>query len=830
MNRQWLWVALMLTAAPAVQAQHEARDGDRDSGSQWERNSVSDGGEIEIIEVDPLEAPQPMAPPEPTGPAQLEEVVVTAQKKQQSLQDVPVSVTALDGDFIQDVNAADLAEVATYVPNVRVDADDLGSPQLFIRGFGTNAFNPSFESSVAFVQDEIYFGRPGYFTESMFDIERVEVLRGPQGTLFGKNTVAGVFNVTSRGPGEYLEADARYTYGEDNAHRVEAGIGDAFGSWGGGRAATLYRREDGQLYNQFLERDEQELEQKAARVKLRFYPSDSVSSELLLQASDTEANFWPFQLKALDSDTRMYLQAFDPQIEDDPYDFNTSFDTAGYIEKGSETVGLNTKWSVGDLGVVHNSELVLVLAGSKFSIDQLNELDVSPADIARLDNHEDHEQLSAELRFSGSSASLFGLGRGVDFVAGTYFYRSSYTLLARIMAGADLGSYALSCDALQLISGSGGICAGPGPGLPPIPILGDIVDGLIGEDYYQLDYDQDVDSLAFFGQATWWITDRWALTPGLRFTREDKQVDSLGTGYCRLSGLGLCVMPLLLGAEDYDRRGLSRDESDASPKFTIQYFSDYDVNLYASYARGYKSGGFNALSYTGEDLEFEPEDATTYEFGLKATLFDRRLRINAALYETHFDNLQVLAFNGLFFDVSNAAAATSRGLETDLMWLTPYAPLQIMGSVGLLEAEYEDYDGAPAPIRDEAGNLQLDATQDLSGKRIAFAPDVTAAITPMLSYNIAELTLQIAGDIIYTGEQYTDTDLDPETRVDAYTKYGARMTLSNLVQSWSLTLGCNNLTDERVLNQVTDATFFPGTYFAQQADGRQLYASFTLRY
>ncbi|MGB0219818.1 MAG: TonB-dependent receptor [Sinimarinibacterium flocculans] len=789
---------------------------------------------LSTIAVEPLQTPvaQPAAAPPPRA-TQIEEIVVTAQKKEQSLQDVPISVTAVDGAFIQMTNAVDLAEVAAYVPNVRVDADDLGSPQLFIRGFGTNAFNPSFESSVGFVQDEIYFGRPGYFTESMFDVDRVEVLRGPQGTLFGKNTIAGVFNVTSKRPGNFFEADGRYSYGSDNAHRVEGGAGGMFSDWGGLRVAGLYRSEDGELYNGFLDREEEKLTQKAGRLKLLLYPLPNVTSELTAQISDTEAAFWPFQLMQLDDDTRNFLESYDPGIEDDPYDFNTSADTPGFIEKGSETVALNTRWDLGTVaGGLHDSSLTLVLAGSTFHIDQLNELDVSPADIARLDNHEDHEQISAELRFAARADSLFGLGREIDFVAGAFWYESSYTLLARIMAGSDIGAYLLTDDFLQLASGGGINLFGP-IGLPGIPLIGNLLGPVIGEDFYQLDYEQDVSSLAFFGQATWFLTERWAITPGIRINREEKTVDSLGTRQCTLDRLGLpiCVMSLLLGAENYEQRGLERDESDVSPKFVIQYFGDSGVNLYASYARGYKSGGYNSLSFTGEDLEFEPENAETFELGIKATLLDRSLRVNATVYETRFDNLQVLAFNGIFFDVSNAASAKSRGLEADFLWLTPFAPLQIMGSVGLLDAKYEDYAAAPAPVRNpQTGELQLDAQQDLGGRTIAFAPKATATLTPMLTFPVFGLTGRLAGDVLYQGEQYTDTDLDPASRVDAYTRYSARFTLSDVMERWSVTIGANNLTDKRVLNQVTDATFFPGTYFAQQASGRQLYAAVTLRF
>ncbi len=789
---------------------------------------------LNVIEVSPPSDSSDAQPEAASDTVQLEEVVVTAQKRKQSLQDVPVSVTAVDGSFIQDVAAADLSDVAQYVPNVRVDADDLGSPQLFIRGFGTNAFNPSFESSVGFVQDEIYFGRPGYFTESMFDIDRVEVLRGPQGTLFGKNTIAGVFNVTTRGPSDSFGGDLRYTYGEYNSHRVEGGLGGMFADWGGARVSGLYRSEDGQLYNQFLDRDEEKLEQRAGRMKLRFYPSDSVTMELLVQGSDTDAAFWPFQLYRLDQDTRNYLSSFDPNIEDDPYNFRTSFDTRGYIEKGSETAALNTQWAIGDLGGLHDANAVLVLAGSKFRIDQLNELDVSPADISRLDNHEDHEQFSAELRFSANADSLFGLGEKVEFVGGAFYYDAKYTLLAQIEAGADIGSYLLTDDFLQLASGDGGLGIFGGLGLPGIPLLGEITAPLVGEDYYQFDYTQKTRSIAGFGQMTWYLTSHWAITPGVRVNFEEKDIDTAGNQNCALAPIGgaidttVCVMATLLEASDYNLQGLKRDESDVSPKLTLQYFGDNGVNLYASYARGYKSGGYNSLSFNGEDLEFKPETAETYELGIKSTFFDRTLRFNATVYETHFKDLQVLAFNGVFFDVSNAASATSRGLEADATWITPFEPLRIMASVGLLDATYDEYRDAPAPVRNANGELQLGAQQDLSGGQIAFAPKTTATITPMLSFPVFHLVGRLAGDIIYTGSQYTDTDLDPNTRVDAYTRYSARFTLSNQDESWSLTLGGSNLSDERVLNQVTDATFFPGTYFAQQAAGRQLFAALAI--
>lgn len=782
------------------------------------------------------------APAQPDAPQQLDEVVVTVQKTKQSARRVPVSVTALSGDFIRETGAVDLAEVSLYVPNVRVDADDLGSPQVFIRGFGTNAFNPSFESSVGYVQDEIFFGRPGYFTENLFDVERVEVLRGPQNTLFGKNTIAGVFNVTSKGPDAYGGAfggDGRYTYGEQGERRFEGGIGGMFADWGGVHFSALKRQQQGELYNTFINRNEEALKQDAYRLKLRLLPLPNVDSELTAVVSDTKAPFWPYQLAQLDADTRTYLQGFDPNVEDDPTDFRTESDTPGFISKGSETLGLKTQWSLGEALGLQDFNSVLVLGGSNFHIDQLNELDVSPADIARLDNHEKHRQFSTELRFTGKAGSLFGLGTGVEFVAGLFHFQSRYDLFVRILAGRDIGSYLLTDDFAQLASKDSRARSTGLLMLPGFPPLADASALGSDNDFYQLDYGQDIRSNAVFGQFTWNLTKQFAITPGLRLNRETKHIDTKGQSHCAAKdslGFGLpntgtgvttdpCIIAQVLMSQDYDARGLYRKEFDISPKLALQYFADHGINYYTSYTKGAKSGGFNSISFTGENLEYLAEKARTVELGAKGRFLRKTLNINLTLYETRFNNLQVLAFNGVFFDVSNAAAAVSRGLEADFSWRTPYEPLRLNGALGLLDAKYKTYLGAPAPVSQGIGT-----TQDLSGRRIAFSPDRTGTLTPTLSYSIGPVVATFATDVIYQGQQYTDTDLDPNTRVGGHFLYAARVIVAHPKDYWSLQFGGSNLGDKRVLNQVIDATFFPGTYFAQQASGRQLFGALAFKF
>ena len=742
----------------------------------------------------------------------LEEIVVTAQKTKQSIQDVPISVTAVDGEFMRDAGISDLKELSVYVPNVRIDANDPGSPQIFVRGFGTNTFNPSFESSVGFVQDEMFFGRAAYFTEAMFDIDRVEVLRGPQGTLFGKNTVSGVFSVSTRPVDEDFSGDVELRAGEHGEQRIEAGIGGMFNSWFGMRLSGVTSEKDGQLENQFLNRFENNPEQDAYRVKLAILPTANTDIELSAVESDTTINYWPKQLANLDADTRDYLDDFDPQIEDDPEDFTTSYNVDGVLEKGSRTYIGKLTHSFGETGSLYNLDTVVVLGKTDLFVEQFQDLDVSPSDIATLVNREDYQQETIEWRFTGDSDGLFGLGSSMQFVAGVFYFESDYQLDAGVVLGRDVDSWLGTEDARQLA----------GDDAPLLPAL-QLAAQSTTNDRFDFDYVQNTKALALFGQMTLNFGESWVVTPGLRINRETKTIDTKGTESCESTTPlppPTCVTGFLLGTNNYDRRDLERKESDVSPKLSVMYYLTEDVNVFATVSKGFKSGGYNSISFTGEDLEFEDENATTLEIGTKGSYLNRSLNVNATIYRTEYDNLQVLAFNGVFFDVSNAATAVSQGLEVDWQWLTPWEPLAVMGSLGLLDAYYEDYTGAPAPV-----TQGVNTRQDLSDETIAFAPESSLVLSPTLTFTVADNLLNLSLDVIHQGEQFTDTDLDPASRVPANTKLNARIALLDGDERWTLTAGVKNLTDKLTQNQVVDSVFFPGTYYAQQNPGRQVYGA-----
>lgn len=759
---------------------------------------------LSIAAAAPLSAQQRM----------IEEVIVTSQKTEQSLQDVPISVSAVTGDQLRQANIQTLSELAVQLPNVNFATDGQQNNQVYIRGFGTNPFNPSFESSVGLVQDEIFYGRGTYFREVPFDIERVEVLRGPQGTLFGKNTVAGVFSLTSRAvpedPELYLEAGGA----ENGGQKLEVAAGAMLTDSLGLRVSALRTQTDGQLYNSFLERHEENPDYRAQRIKLLWQPHDAVDVELLAMSSKADSSNWPLQLWQLDEGTRDYLQDFDPDIEDDPLDNNTSMNHPGEINTDTYTYALKTTVDFGPALGLNDLLMTVVAARTENKLDTDADLDTSPSDMASMFANDEYLQDTLEWRFSGSADGLFGLGQGLDFVGGLYYFQSDFIFHGGFAQGEDTTDFILTEDAAQLA----GDLAIAIPALYAATLTQ-------SNQRYDLNFDRQTESLGLFGQFTWHLTDTLSLTPGLRINRETKQADVVGTLSCDQLLPAPCTFGLILGANSYELRDQERTADDFSPKLALMYAPSEELNFYASVSQGFKSGGYNAMSFTGEQLTFDDEQARSIEIGAKGRFFDRGLSVNLALFQTNFEDLQVLAFNGVFYDVRNAATATSRGLELDWQWLTPWPALSVRGALGLLDSTYDDYPGAPAPYGDDG----LDGERNLAGEKVAYAPESSLTVSPMLEIPLGDQHgIQTVLDIIYTGEKYSDTDLDPNTLIEANTKYNLRVSLGRVDQTWSFSLGVKNLGDEKTLNLVTDAPFFPGTYYTQQSPRREVYGAFRL--
>lgn len=751
-------------------------------------------------------------------PRQIEEIIITAQKVEQDQQDVPISITVMDDEFIQAAAIGDLREASTYLPNVRVEGTSYSSPQVFIRGFGTNSFNPSFEPSVAVVIDDIYFARPTYLNESSYDLQRFEVLRGPQSTIFGRNTTAGVLKVVSQQANlEGFSGALNFKSESYGDQRVEAAVNTHLSNDLALRVSVLDWEREGRIINTMIDRLEDTRDQESFRLSLLWQASFEISHHLKFQRSLGKYNFWPRQLMALEEDTYNYLSGFDPEIEDDPYNFQTSFDFAGKMRNLSDTLQLTSTIEHGPaLGAKHLTSTIVV-SHSDLDARQTQDLDASPADLIYLDEVDGYDQQSAEWRLSGYADSLFGWGQDVEFLAGAYSYYSHFDIIADVYTGEDVHTYALTEDFQQLATGQSG--ARPF-GLSSLLSLTPIKNPLAGTDYYRQDYYHDTATYALFGQFSWHINEHWQITPGIRLNYERKYSRAIGTPTCTTNQVeGSCISEFAIGAEPYDSGVVKQTDFSPTPALALSYHFNDRVNIFTAWRQGFKSGGINALSVKEDDLRFEPEEAETYEIGLRSRWLQNSLMLNITAFRMNFSNLQVLAWNGVFFDVTNAASAYSEGLETDLYWLTPWSPLSIRAAVGLLNARYKAYPNAPSPVYSEEN------TQDLAGKSMHFAPETTATIEAIFDGSLGPLELQLNLNLRHQGSHYADLDLDPNARIKTANVFSAYVSVFNASQSWRLTVGAKNLTDERSLNQVVDSFLFPGSYAATQNPGRSIYGN-----
>jgi iron complex outermembrane receptor protein len=775
------------------------------------------------------EAAAPAASEQAADRTVLQDVVVTAQKKKQSLQKVPVSVGVVSAETLAQSGTFDAGGLENFVANVEIDSDPQ-APVIGIRGFFTETDNVGFEPSVGLVFDDLALGRPEFIPDGLFDLDRVEVLRGTQGTLFGKNTIAGVINFQTAEPTGTPGASATLTGGKPLQRRLETVFNAPFGEDYAARLAGVSWLQNGEVYNSTLNRDEGRSQQTAGRLKLLARPSEDWRLNLSTQVSKTQVDYATWQLYDIDQDALDYARGFDASTEDNPLDRHTAFDLPGYVDRNSNVSRAllayepqRRPWGLDDFN------LTAIGGHAATNFRALIDSDVTAADIISTHFMLDYQQDSAELRAGLGSSSLFGLGGAVDAVVGIYGLRAELASSLDNYAGSDLINFALSPAGLETL----GI---PSPDLLD-PILAAIPDlSLPINDGVLRGFRQTSNSEALFGQMSWHFTERYAAILGARLG-QDKKVADFNT-----QQVGPGIVVLVVGADPFiDHR--ERKEKDFSPKLGLEAQWTPDLMSYVSWTRGFKGGGFNGAADTNEDLEFEAEHADSWEAGLKSRLFGRSLTLNAALYRTDVKNLQVVDLTDFTYVIGNAAEARLQGLELEARWRPKQARwFEFNASAAFSEAEYLSYPEAPLSQTEAAARSQRSEcqgssqtqpascrSQDLSGRTLANAPTVTLSASPTLRFPLPyseSLVLAWSLDVSYRGDQYSATDLDPHSYQSGYTLLGSRLVLSPKSRRWALVASGSNLTDERKLDLVFDHSVFNNSFVGQQIAGRSLLLSF----
>lgn len=740
----------------------------------------------------------------------IEEVIVTAQKREQGLIDVPASVSVIGGELATEAALIDAQDMVQYTPNVKLNSNN-SNPVLSIRGFGTPPLARNIEPSVGVVINDIYYGRVTFTNDGAFDMERVEVLRGPQGTLFGKNTVSGVLNFTTKAPDTDVHGYINVAAGSLDERRLEGGISfPVISDKIGARLAFRTRERETGIFNSTRNQANTQ-EDESFRVQLAWAVNDASTVGLDYFQTDAESNAYNIQFQEATERARNEYLTHDPRFEDDVYDGNESTDTATFNERHSKSLTLSFQTGWNEVGGIHALDMTLLANASEIQSPFRLDSDFSPVVFSSLatSGPEGFEQKSLELRFTGDRDAPFGWGTGLDFTAGLFAYHSESA--ATQISFIDLNGLQ---DILE--AGQGGLPLATAPAVATAIIAAERAGS--GDPTKRTVETNNIASLenesrSVFGQFTWYFTDRLDLTLGMRYGEEDK------IGFTGSKTDSVIVAQQIGGQQDFFET-YEETERDFSPKAALSWEVADDIRLFAVISKGSKGGGVSGPLISPIDTTYTKEEAVSKEIGVKSFLFGKTLQLNLTAYHVEYSDLQVQAFNGIQFTTLNASEATGKGFELDFQWLPPWRALTVSGSVGVSDTEYDSYPCAPGTAEQSTADNPAQCgtqipRQDLSGREVPYAPKVSASFFPTLKFPISDNWGMLVGlDILHQGEHFMDIDLDERAKQEAATKVNLRLGLKQLDGGWTIVLNGKNLTGEQGRTIFLDAPRNPGNYVA----------------
>ncbi len=774
----------------------------------------------------------------------LEEVQVTAQKRVESLQDVPLSVAAVSGDKLEEAGVENLEDLTTLIPNIHLTETGI-STQLRVRGIGSDN-SQGFEQSVGMYIDGIYHGRAQLFRAPFFDLERAEVLRGPQGTLFGKNSIAGALNLTTAKPTSEFEGKLSASYEfEHEQQEINGVLSGPLTDTLRARLALRTYEDEGYIENLYSGETDARQEEEAARLSLDWTPTDKLS--FLLSAEENRFDVYGRQFEiSLDEPNELtglnygqYLQLFSALGPDD-YESELNYVRHTNVPEISENkvskYTLTTDYQLGE------NTLTLVSGWLEYDYFEVCDCDYTAANVFRVDLYEEYEQFSQEVRITSPG------GETIDWLAGAFYQEYDQTYSDQFFINSTsvlIPAIGAKIDRLNSDKNPDGSLntANDVPGYFDASLIAGTGD--------LKDFTQSSESWAIFAQATWNITDSWHLTAGGRYTQEDKNahktmnIFDVATGeIISNSILGeMFAHEELFKAETEQGPGHnisgSRSEKEFTPLFTLEYDLDADTMLYGSFTKGFKAGGFDPRSNNEAFFEFEEESATAYELGMKSSVAGGRGEINVALYRTDYEDLQISQFDGAVgFNVGNAKETRVQGIEVDGRWLINERFSASYG-VAYLDFEYLDFQNGNC-YADQPGATDSDndpstpPTCDYTGEQGVYTPEYTLNTT--LDYNqpLSNGWMVLGAlDVQHVAEQQVHANLDPKGMIDAQTMVSLRLALD--ADRWTIALLGKNLLDEDTISYsanapLSDSSFDTNTHYSFVKRPRTIALEGTIRF
>ena len=723
-------------------------------------------------------------------------ITVTARRREEDAQDVPIALSVLSADTLDKTGNFTLGQVQQLVPSLQIFSFNPRNTNINIRGLGANVAltNDGLENGVGFYLDNVYYGRPGQSQFDLVDLQQIEVLRGPQGTLFGKNTTAGAINITSREPSFNPEAQAEISLGDYGYHQLRASVSaPIISDRAAFRLSLADTHRDGFLTNLHDGSKAQDYDNFSIRGQLLVKPTDTLSVRLIGDYSHQKQHYVlnipvtyfgaydsgatiPNNIFARTSRAGYTLLPADPFARNGDSDshyqaFMKSYGASGQID-----------WDLG------NVVLTSITAYRWWDWDPANDGDSTSLPVTTKAQQANRQrQFSQEVRLGSTGSNV------IDWTVGAYYF-------------------------WQTIRGYGASAYGAVAPNWFVPAADPVVSNAALNGFETRSYSEPTTkSYALFGQASWNISDALSLTGGLRYTHEDKkgvyrQSWVAGTDLSTLSAADAAAATAIrnqFNPQASYTAGLKDDS--VSGLATLSWKITPDALVYGSYSRGSKSGGLNLTNIpSGAVPEVKPEAVDSFELGFKSAWLDRALTLNAAAFWTEVSDYQTAitqpSILGNFVQyISNIPKVRSRGIEGDLT----YAPsnwISLTASASYVEATYRDYRNAPqAPERSAA----LAPTQDLTGVQLGGIPKFTYSLGADVAQPIGGHGIEIYGhaDFSHRSRFNTSSSNSRYAQVPSYGLFNARIGLRTDNGLWDISVWARNLGDKQYFQALNPGAF-----------------------
>ena len=671
------------------------------------------------------------------GGAVLEEITVTAERREQSLQEVPIAITAFSGDLINEGGITRMEDIALRTPNFKMTSFNTAESQLYLRGIGSSLDGPASDPSVAVFIDDVYVGRPSGASTDLYDLERIEVLRGPQGTLYGRNAAGGAVNIFTKRPQQEFEAKAGLTVGDYSLVNFRGYVNGPISDLVAGKLTANVRTRDGYAKNVTTGQDLEDDDTKSIRGQLLITPSDTVDVLVGFDYTDID-----------NSGNNRFLTNFDvppvfPGAFTDPQSAEIATFGNDPRKSNHDEIQKSDKKLMGLMARV-DAELswatltsITAYRESESSWFQalvpLLSNRAGGSGIFEVDDGADQEadQVSQEFRLAGETDNL-------NWVAGLFYFKENVSKSERFI------TYW-------------------GPGTAPF-----------GDGDVTFNMDAKTKSYAAFGQFTWNMTDVVALTLGARYTDDEKEQDSVAVSNIPITGVW--GIPLGPAGSPYSTTG-----KESWDKVTYRASLDWDITddhmLYLTYSEGFKSGAFN--SHTPSPLiaavPLLPESATNYEIGAKTQWLDDRLRFNITYFDLEYVDLQTWSLQNFVLVADNAAADVSC-VETEFTAVFT-ENFSVSGSYATMDHEFTD-----------GANV---------GNKLTRAPETTWTLAANLAIPFESgAGLDLMASSSYTDEFYFELTNDLRGLEPDVTVVDASIRFTSAGERWDVMLWGKNLSDE----------------------------------